>query len=42
LNDDQNYYRAADHLIRYGNSEALKVARELDVKVQALLAEAAE
>jgi hypothetical protein len=42
LNDDQNYYRAADHLIDHGNSEALKVARELDIKVEALLAEAAE
>ena len=36
-----SYDRMASFLAPYGNSEALKVARELDAKIEALLTAAA-
>jgi hypothetical protein len=38
----QDYDTMAGYLASYGNPDALKVARDLDSKVKALLAKAAE
>jgi hypothetical protein len=37
-----SYDRMASYLATYGSSEALKVARELDAKVERIIATAAE
>jgi hypothetical protein len=37
-----SYDRMASYLAPYGNSDALRVARDLDVKVEKILATAAE
>jgi uncharacterized protein (DUF302 family) len=37
-----SYDRMASYLASYGNSDALKVARDLDAKIQTILTEAAQ
>jgi uncharacterized protein (DUF302 family) len=37
-----SYDRMASYLVSYGNSDALKVARDLDAKIERILAEAAK